>query len=280
MSWFMTSIQKGVFEVINPYSKKAFLVPADLDHVHSIVFWSKNFGPFLNEGWGQRLWKMGYRFFFNFTINSGHRLLEPGVPSLKTRLDQLSRICTHYGSETVHWRFDPICTFHRQDKVVETNIADVDTIAQHAAKLGISTCITSFADIYRKIQHRLKHYPGLKFIDPTLSQKVDIILDLENRLDAFGIELALCCEKEVIEALPSDSGVQAASCIPNERLVQLYGPGISLIQDRGQRVASGCGCRVSRDIGSYSLHPCLHNCLFCYANPSCDEPKSFAGACS
>jgi DNA repair photolyase len=24
-------------------------------------------------------------------------------------------------------------------------------------------------------------------------------------------------------------------------------------------------------VGSYALHPCHHNCLFCYANPACDR---------
>jgi DNA repair photolyase len=30
-------------------------------------------------------------------------------------------------------------------------------------------------------------------------------------------------------------------------------------------------CGASKDIGSYNLHPCRHNCLFCYANPACDS---------
>jgi len=25
---------------------------------------------------------------------------------------------------------------------------------------------------------------------------------------------------------------------------------------------------VAKDIGDYSAHPCFHNCLFCYANPT------------
>ncbi|MEE9497365.1 MAG: DUF1848 family protein [Desulfobacterales bacterium] len=29
-----------------------------------------------------------------------------------------------------------------------------------------------------------------------------------------------------------------------------------------------CGCKISVDIGSYHHHPCYHNCLFCYANPT------------
>ena len=39
-------------------------------------------------------------------------------------------------------------------------------------------------------------------------------------------------------------------------------------RDTGQRVQKGCGCKVSVDIGVYHQHPCYHNCLFCYANPT------------
>jgi hypothetical protein len=83
-----------------------------------------------------------------------------------------------------------------------------------------------------------------------------------------GIELHLCCEKDVLSALPQGTDVRAAACIPNDRLIDLYGPGISLRRDAGQRAAAGCGCRVSRDIGGYDKHPCHHNCRYCYANPA------------
>ncbi|MCK4620475.1 MAG: DUF1848 family protein, partial [Desulfobacterales bacterium] len=50
--------------------------------------------------------------------------------------------------------------------------------------------------------------------------------------------------------------------------MKLFGGSLSLNKDSGQRIKNGCGCKVSADVGSYSLHPCYHNCLFCYANPA------------
>jgi hypothetical protein len=125
-------------------------------------------------------------------------------------------------------------------------------------------------DIYRKVHLRLKHHPDIEFIDPPTDRKVDVILELERMLAALNITLTLCCENQVIEALPEKSTVKAAACIPSHRLAALYGPDISMAKDQGQRKAAGCGCGISRDIGSYHLHPCRHDCLFCYANPSCD----------
>ncbi len=94
---------------------------------------------------------------------------------------------------------------------------------------------------------------------------------MEKILALNEISLQLCCEKEVLKALPVESGIQKGGCIPADRLMALFGGRVSLKRDSGQRIAAGCGCHVSRDIGSYEHHPCYHNCLFCYANPRSDR---------
>jgi hypothetical protein len=80
--------------------------------------------------------------------------------------------------------------------------------------------------------------------------------------------LKLCCEKDVLAALPAETSVTQSACIPSELLVEFFGGNLDLKKDTGQRIQEGCGCNVSVDIGSYQLHPCYHNCLFCYANPT------------
>jgi Domain of unknown function (DUF1848) len=272
MPWFMASLARGAFDIINPYNHTVSTVPATPDRVHTIVFWSKDFGRFLGEGYADELTRLGYRFFFNFTINSADSRLEPQVPPLKTRLTQLTELCRRFGPQTVQWRFDPICHLRHPSGAVSTNLTDFDAIARHAFQQGIQTCITSFADLYRKVLRRLRSLSGIALFDPPLDQKVACVQDLEARLTRRGMRLQLCCEKEVLEALPAGSTVSGAACIPNHQLINLYGPGISLRKDTSQRAAAGCGCRASRDIGSYNLHVCHHNCLFCYANPACDQP--------
>lgn len=267
----MASIERGAFEVVNPYSRKTSRVPATPDKVHSIVFWSKDFGAFLNDGFGDRLYRMGFRFFFNFTINSADSVLEPRVPPLTERLAQLAALCSCYGPDSVQWRFDPICHMVQPDGGITDNLADISIIARHAAATGVTTCVTSFVDLYRKVHRRLRNSPGIEFIDPPPEQKAAVVVKLEKQLSKLNIALSLCCESEVIDHLPADTTVRAAACIPSERLVSLYGPGISMGRDNGQRRAAGCGCGISKDIGSYHLHPCHHHCLFCYANPSCDR---------
>ena len=88
MPWFMEQISKGEFEVVNPFNQRVSVVPAAPNEGHTIVFWSKNFGPFLHEDFDRRLQDSGYHLFFNFTINSVLPALEPNVPPLGERLER------------------------------------------------------------------------------------------------------------------------------------------------------------------------------------------------
>ncbi len=271
MPWFMASIEKEYFEVVNPYNNRISRVPARPDQVHSIVFWSKDFGPFIKNGYGKQLQHMGFGLFFNFTINSPQKKLEPNVPPLAQRLKQLAMLSRMHGPKCINWRFDPICLFQTASGQRGDNLDHFDEIAGRAAEAGIKTCITSFVDHYRKVRRRCRRHSDLEFIDPSLDRKIAIIGQLANCLEPKGIHLQLCCEKDLLEALPAEAQVSAAACISSHRLAALFGSDLSLAQDSGQRRAAGCMCGLSRDIGSYRLHPCHHNCLFCYANPAIDS---------
>ena len=268
MDWFMEQIKKGAFDVVNPYNRRKFKVPATPDRVHTIVFWSKNFDPFIKGGFGRKLSEMGYNLFFNFTLNSNNALLEPRIPSLVLRLEQLRELTRDYDPRTLNWRFDPICFFRFDQQPVKDNLDDFSRIAAWASQCGISRCITSFMDDYAKIKKRIVSMLGFSFIDPVLSEKINILLKMEKELAGKNMDLYACCEKEVLDALPSWSGIRNSSCIPNDLFVEIFGGELSFKRDMGQRTERGCGCMVSMDIGSYHLHPCYHNCLFCYANPT------------
>ncbi len=267
MDWFMEQIKNGMFEVVNPYNRRKFMVPATSDKVHTIVFWSKNFDPFIKGGFGEILSAMGYNLFFNFTLNSNSPLLEPRIPSLARRLEQLRELSRSYDPKSINWRFDPVCFFRFDKQPVKNNLDDFSKIASWASQCGIRRCITSFMDHYAKIKKRLASMPGFSFIDPILPEKISILVEMEKDLAGKNIDLYTCCEKAVLKALPSGANIRSSSCIPNQLFVELFGGSLSFAQDTGQRMAAGCGCMVSADIGSYHLHPCYHNCLFCYANP-------------
>lgn len=267
MPWFMEGIEKGEFEVENPYNGRISRVPATSERVHTIVFWSKDFGPFLRGGYGEELAVRGYNLFFNFTINSHCPDLEPRVPPLEDRLGQLESLCGRFSPGTVLWRFDPICFYQTPDGRRD-NLEDFEHIAAAASRAGIERCVTSFLDLYPKIKRRMESGAGISFLSPSLEKQKKVLLELQARLGPLGISLFTCCEKEVLELLPRGTGILPSACIPGRLLTQLFGEGISLSKDPGQRSGAGCGCSVSSDVGSYRAHPCRHDCLFCYANPA------------
>jgi hypothetical protein len=267
MDWFMDQIFRGCFHFENPYSRKVSVVPVSPENTDTLVFWSKNFKVFLDGGYGEALIKMGYHLFFNFTINSFDPILEPHVPDLGDRLVQLQTLVERFGPETVTWRFDPICHYSLDDNNLRDNLNDFSLIAAQSAKAGIKRCVTSFVDLYAKVTSRGKLISGFSFVDIPLEKKRDIILNLNKILSPQNIGLFLCCERDLFQSLPLGCGIEESSCIPNPLLGKLSGCLLSKVKDSGQRKAKGCGCYASRDIGSYRLQPCYHNCLFCYANP-------------
>ena len=267
MPWFMERIGSGIFEVVNPFNRKIKEVPATAADVHSIVFWSKDFGLFLKHNYGKKLQKAGYHLFFNFTVNSTAPQLEPRIPPLNVRLDQLRALSDQFGPSAINWRFDPICFFKKGNGRLQNNLGDLRHIAAKAAAAGIRRCITSFMDPYSKIERRLVTRPTFSFCDPPLKTKLQIIHKMERTLAAENIKLMLCCERDVLDQLPESTSVTQAACIPNDLLVTLFGGRLSLKRDTGQRIKKGCGCKVSVDIGVYHQHACYHNCLYCYANP-------------
>ena len=271
MPWLMKGVQRGCIAVQNPFNRKVRQVPVSPDRVHSMVFWSKNFGPFLEGGYGERLRSMGFHLAFNFTINSSSPDLEPAVPPLSQRLDQLRELARRFGGKTIQWRFDPICHYTTRDGSHRDNLSDFASIAEVAGENGIQTCITSFMDHYRKVVRRAEG--RLTFVDPAMDRKRTILLEMERRLASLQISLDVCCEPDVLETLPLSATIRPAACISGRRIMALYGGRVSLRRDAGQRRAAGCGCTASVDIGSYAEHPCFHNCLFCYANPAGDQKR-------
>jgi len=272
MDWFMESIANEEFTVINPYSRRASTVDVKPGDVDTIVFWSKNFGPLLENEYDMILEEMGFHLFFQFTINSDSPLLEPNIPSMDVRLNQLEALASRHPVESIMWRFDPICFFRLEDGQIGSNLDGFCRIARKASGIGIKRCTTSFLDHYQSVKKRAASTNSATFLEPALEQKSCLLHELGDHLNELGIALQTCCEKEVMDVMPSTASVESGACIPGDFLMDLFGSQVSLRKDPGQRVQKGCGCSVSTDIGSYSLHPCYHNCLFCYANPAPPDP--------
>lgn len=244
-------VRQGGADVANPFSGAVTHVDMRPEKVHTLVLWSKNFGSFLEH---DRHF-VDYRLYFLFTINDMPSL-EPGVPSLNTRLEQAEEIARRYGSERIGWRFDPVV--FRTGRPV-SGVDDFERIGARLAGFGTKRAIFSFLDLYGKVKKRSDAY-GLGLIDPPDSLKREFALSLAEKAAAIGMTLESCCE--TIAGVP---GIRPSSCIDGRLLGMLAGEPASEAKDSGQRKA--CNCTASRDIGSYRDMPCKNGCLYCYANP-------------
>jgi len=276
MDWFMDQILLGFFNVKNPFTKTISKIDVARELIHSIVFWSKNYDVLIKKKAGERLLKLGFNLYFNFTINSESLLLEPNLPPLKKRLEQLNQLVCRFGPQKISWRFDPVCFYKiNDDNRLRDNLSDFSLIAQEVSKLGIQTCVTSFFDNYSKIQKRLNFlyqttHRQVSFTNPTMDKKKQVILQMEKILASAGMRIHLCCEKKLFSTLDTDTRVIEHACINARLLKALFGGNPEIKRDYGQRSKQGCKCFKAIDIGSYEDHPCSHNCLFCYANPQID----------
>lgn len=266
MPWLMNRLKLGFVETENPFNARKTTVDLRPESVHSIVLWSKNYGPFLDGRYADKIIGMGYKLFFQFTVNAPFQILEPGVPALDARLAQAENLSKIHGPEAVQWRFDPVCFFmEKGGGVVSNNLADFEEIAVAMSRIGIVRCVTSFLDIYKKLKKR-ENAAGIKFIDPDSETKIRTIEYMHGVLKKLGMKLRLCCESEFLKDYPEiQETVTPGGCIDGDLLMDIHGGNISLKPDKGQRITQGCTCTESRDIGSYRTQACFHNCLYCYA---------------
>lgn len=253
LRWLSYHIERGSVSVRNPvFKQKHYTVSLQPEDVHSIVLWSKDFSTFLRS----RLARDDrYRWYFNFSLVACPEW-EQAVPPLAMRLHQVDEICRRWSAQAVNWRFDPIVFW---DEGRRHNLDSFLPIADHMAQHGVGRCTVSFVTWYKKVNRR-RQSQALCGHDPPLSQKLEIVAWMEAALRERDIQLASCCNDDLLAV----EGVKQGQCVPGPLLEELAGERCTQARDGSQR--PGCGCTKSADIGSYEM-TCLHGCTYCYAKP-------------
>lgn len=253
MPWLMNRLAAGAVQVPNPYNGQMYTVSLLPEDVHSIVFWSKNFAPFV-PFYGE-LADRGYRFYAQYTITGGPRALEPHVPDWTRGVATFKQLAAQTSPRHVLWRFDPI---------VLTNELRPDFYLKRfreiAAALHGATerCTFSFATYYGKVARRLK-LAGIAYQEPPLAVQQQMVAAMAAIAAEHGLTLYACCQEHLI-----NGQVKQARCVDGDLLADLF-PDRPLVK-ASKPTREGCGCVVSKDIGSYDT--CPHGCLYCYANQS------------
>jgi DNA repair photolyase len=253
MPWLMNRLQMGCASYPNPFSGQVHTVSLQPDEVHSIVFWSKNYGrflPYLDE-----LVERGYRFYFHYTVTGVPRRLEPHVPDWQQSVQVFRALAERTSPRHLQWRFDPILFTHEwgAEFYIE-RFRDIATALAGATR----RCYFSFAILYDKVKRPLRQ-AGIRFREPSLEEKQALVQAMADVADECGMTLYACCEDVFVTGK-----VQKAHCVDGDLLAELYPDRPLIAQFRPTR--QQCGCMISRDVGMYDT--CPHGCVYCYANQS------------
>lgn len=248
--WFFNRIKDGFVYVRNPMNihqvSQVSLLP---DIVDGIVFWTKNPIPMM-----ERLDELnGYTYYFQFTLNSYDKDVEPNIPSkneiIIPAFQKLSRMI---GKEKVVWRYDPI--FLSEKYTVQYHLKYFRRLTEMLADYT-EKCTVSFLDLYKNTQRNIN---SIGAVVPSLIQQKELLQQFSEIAQENGIYIDTCSE----DAELSRYGIKRAHCIDKQRFERLGNYTLEVEKDKNQRLE--CGCVESIDIGLYNT--CKNGCLYCYAN--------------
>lgn len=243
-NWFFDRIHEGYCCVRNPYNDKETEISLKPEDVTAFVFWTKNPGPMLD-----RISELNdYHYYFQITINSYGKDIEPGVPKKAQIIDSVKTLASKIGPERVIWRYDPI--FISEKYSVEYHKKYFEEIATRL-KGAFRHCVISIVDIYSASK-----FQELGIRTPTEAEKDDLIKHMVEVAKKQGFEIVSCAETGL-----EQYGVKPGHCIDADIISELTGQNLDLKKDRNQR--KECGCCASKDIGAYNT--CVHGCKYCYA---------------
>ena len=244
--WLLERLRAGFALVRDPIGGRPGRVPLGTDGVDCIVFWTKDPAPLLP--YLDEVDRMGYRYYFQFTITPYGRELEPCLRDLEDRVRTFLALSRRLGPGRVVWRYDPILLDERHTAAWHRE----QFTALCGALSGATDTVTiSFLDLYPRLRRA-----GFRAV--TEREARALAAELSPIAVEHGLDIRSCAEPWAL----SPQGVPPGACIDGERIRQLCGCGLALSRDRGQRPA--CLCRESVDIGAYDT--CTNGCAYCYAD--------------
>jgi hypothetical protein len=252
--WFMARLEDGFAGVLHPFGGQKYVVSLKPEDVTCLVFWSKNFTPFLENL--KTIESMGYKFYFNYTVTGLPGIFEANVHK-RSAIDTLKLLSRTYSPQHINWRFDPI---------IISSICGRDFLISAFEKLAcefegfVRRCYFSFVCEYNKVKRnfeQLRSSTGIEIIETSQDFKIDLAEELADIAEHHGIQMFACCGDYLI-----GDKIKKAHCIDGSIIESFFFPkGLGYVE---KPTRDQCGCAESTDIGTYDT--CPHGCVYCYAN--------------
>lgn len=251
--WFFNRIKKGFVLVRNPMNfhqiSRIKLTP---DVVDGIVLWTKNPTPMIG-----RLYELrDYMYYFQFTITSYGKDIEPNIPQKNTDvLAAFKQVSEIVGTDRIIWRYDPILLNEKYTTDYHSHAFRkiAEELCKHTKKVTISFIDTDYKGLKSNIG-------ALKLTDFPLETQKELAATLAAIAHECGLIIDTCAEKMDLR----EYGIEQARCIDDRLFSKLLSSSLDVEKDKNQRLE--CGCISSIDIGMYNT--CKNGCLYCYANYS------------
>ena len=253
--WFERRLDEGFAGWENPFGGQRYLVSLKREDVIALVFWSKNYRPFLPIL--ERVRALGFPTVFNYTITGLPHEFECHLVPTEDAIDSLLELSRTYSPDHINWRYDPI---------VVSSITPPDFHEKRFAELcgrlrgHVKRCYFSYAILYGKVErnfHRFEREHNVKMLNPPQPERIALARRLAEIATAHEIEMFTCCGDYLI-----DGRIKKAHCVDGDVISRIYYGGKWHGADRPTR--KECGCVESTDIGKYDT--CPHGCIYCYAN--------------
>lgn len=249
--WFLNRLKAEEVLVRNPMNPKQITsIPLNPDIVDCIVFWTKDpkqFLPYLNK-----IDKLGYKYYFQFTLNSYDKTIEENVAKKPGIINTFKTLSDMIAPDKVIWRYDPI--LFNKKYTIDYHIKWFNYLSE--ALTGYTKeCVISFLEEYRKIKTNISEHNIESF-------NMERVLELSKSFGEISsnnnIRLSTCANNMDLEKF----NIGHSKCVDGTLIEKIVGYKILTAKDGSQR--KECGCIESRDIGSYNS--CKHFCIYCYAN--------------
>ena len=250
--WFVNRLHAGYCMMRNPMNRKPIRVTLTRPMASGIVFWTKNFRPFMRHL--DAVVEMEFPFTVQYTVNGYSPSLEHSVVDWERSVETVRTLADRFGPRCVVWRYDTI--IFSQETPFEFHLENFKRISD-ALSGAVDEVVISFMQLYRKTTRNMDKM-ALECDNPWTDPSVEVKRDLAARLFDIAnqrkILLTICTQPEIATIQPP------ARCIDAVRLSNVAGYTVAA-KTAGNR--PGCECAASRDIGDYDT--CPHGCVYCYA---------------
>ncbi len=263
-NWLMNRLNEGFAGYSNPFNAKKNILSLNKDDIHSLVLWSKNFSPFINNA--LLLKNENYHLFFNYTITGLPTVFEPCAPDTHESIESIKYLSTIFSPEQINWRYDPILI--SEITGFDFHINQFDLLCKMLSGY-IKRCYISFPTIYGKVERSFRSFTknsGISLLQIDMHDRILLAKRLSAIAESYGITIFSCCGDYL-----TGETIKKGHCIDGKLLSIINGKDLSKLKIKPTR--KECGCTESTDIGIYDS--CPHGCIYCYANNNSAMATSF-----